>query len=71
MSGNASRKYKQYKLMQERRKLFGDIKARDEYGGLDLVALSAAQGRIITSSTRYDPGKVIVKTKRRKTKALV
>ena len=65
MSGNASRKYKQYMLIQERIRLFGNISARDENGRLDLVALSAAQGRIITSRTQYDPSKVSANTKKR------
>lgn len=65
MSGNASRKYKQYILMQKRIRLFGNISARDKTGRLDLVALSAAQGRIITSRTQYDPGKVPANTKNR------
>lgn len=42
MSGNASRKYKQYKLMQERRRLFGDVSAKDELGRLDLTSFGAS-----------------------------
>lgn len=52
MSGNTSRKYKQYKIMQEKRKLFGDICARDERGILDLVAFGASQGRVIINSPK-------------------
>jgi len=58
MSGNASRKYKQYMLMQERRKLFGDIEARTEEGILDLVAYGAAKGRVITSRSKYSLDRV-------------
>lgn len=65
MSGNASRKYKQYMMMQERIRLFGNISAKDENGRLDLIALSAAQGRIITSRTQYDSSKVPTNTKKR------
>ena len=59
MSGNASRKYKQYKMMQERRKLFGDLSARDEFGNTDLVAYSAAKGRIYISRSSCDPARSI------------
>jgi len=64
MSGNASRKLKQYRGKQERKLLFGDIGARDKSGILDLVAFGASQGRVITSSSKCDLGKVPVKTKR-------
>lgn len=64
MSGNASRKYKQYMLMQERRKYFGDISPRDATGRLDLVAFGASQGRVLTGTTRYDLGKVKAGPKR-------
>jgi len=47
--------------MLERRKLFGDISARDEYGRTDLVAYSAAQGRTVTSSAKYGIGAVTIK----------
>lgn len=60
MSGNASRKHKQFMERQERKRLFGKFGARDDYGRLDLVALGASQGRIITSSSRFDLGKVTV-----------
>ena len=70
MSGNTSRKHKQYQLMKEHRKLIGDISAKDEYGRLDLVALGASQGRIITSSPKYDLGRIPIKIKRRNAKAL-
>lgn len=43
MSGNSSRKYKQYIAMQEKRKLFGSISARDEYGIHDPVASLAGR----------------------------
>ena len=70
MSGNASRKYKRYKLMQERKKLFGNIAARDSSGILDLVAFSAAKGEIITGSPKYDPGRIPVKKKKKKSRVL-
>jgi hypothetical protein len=38
--------------MQEKRKLFGDICARDERGILDLVAFGASQGRVIINSPK-------------------
>lgn len=47
MSGNTSRKYKQYKRMLENRKLFGNISARNEYGYSDLLPMSAARGEIV------------------------
>ena len=47
MSGNASRKYKKYKLMQERKRYFGDVAPKGETGRMDLVAYAAAQGRVI------------------------
>ena len=59
MSGNASRKYKKYKLMQERKRYFGDVGPRGETGNLDLVAYSAAQGRVITTSTAINPARQI------------
>ena len=55
--------------MQERRKLFGNVSARDECGKVDLTAVSAARGNIITGSICYDPSKVLVKTNRTKTQA--
>lgn len=70
MSGNASRKHKEYMLMQKRKKLFGNISARDEFGKLDLVLFGASQGRIITSKSTYDQGRMIVKTKKRNLKAI-
>lgn len=66
MSGNASRKYKQYMLMQERKKLFGDISARDENGILDLVAFSASHGTIITGKIKYESLKGSSKAKKLK-----
>lgn len=66
MSGNASRKYKQFKERQERKRLFGKFGARDENGKLDLVALGASQGRIITSSSRFDLGKATVYSNKKK-----
>lgn len=50
MSGNNSRKYKQYLLMQEKRKQFGSISMRDEYGILDPVASLAARKGPMKSS---------------------
>ena len=47
MSGNASRKYKQYKKMIENRKLFGNMAGKNEYGYTDLVPMSTARGEII------------------------
>lgn len=64
MSGNASRKYKQYKLMQERRRYFGNVAPRCETGRLDLVAYAAAQGRVITTSTAVNPARMPAKAKR-------
>ena len=64
MSGNASRKYKQYKLMQERRRYFGNVAPRGETGRLDLVAYAAAQGRVITTSTAVNPARLPAKAKR-------
>ena len=58
MSGNNSRKYKQFLLMQEKRKQFGSISMRDEYGILDPVACYAARkgpmksGKCITKEQR-------------------
>ena len=63
VSGNASRKHKQYKLRQERRKFFGDIGPRDETGKVDLVAYAAAQGRIITAGTVFRHEKMPVRSK--------
>ncbi|WP_139905478.1 hypothetical protein [Clostridium thermarum] len=71
MSGNTSRKYKQYRLMQERRQLFGDVKALDEFGRVDLVAFSASQGRVITSSPKLSLGKMPVKKNKGSMQALV
>lgn len=65
MSGNASRKHKRYMLMKERKRLFGDISARNETGIVDLVAYAAAKGTIITGSAQYDPGRIPVKKKRK------
>ncbi|EYE89084.1 hypothetical protein Q428_04665 [Fervidicella metallireducens AeB] len=62
MSGNTSRKYKQYKIMQERRKIFGDICVRDVFGRLDLVAFGASQGRVIINSHKLSLGQVPVKS---------
>lgn len=42
-------------MMQERRKLFGDISPKDEYGRIDLVPYSASKGTIIISSPKYGP----------------
>ena len=64
MSGNASKKYKQYKLMQERKRYFGEVAPRGETGNLDLVAYAAAQGRVITTSTAINPARMPVKAKR-------
>ena len=64
MSGNASRKYKQYKLMQERRRYFGNVAPRGETGRLDLVAYAVAQGRVITTSTAVNPARMPAKAKR-------
>ena len=64
MSGNASRKYKQYKLMQERRRYFGNVAPRGETGRLDLVAYAAAQGRVITTITAVNPARMPAKAKR-------
>ena len=61
LSGNASRKHKQYRLMQERRELFGNLSAKDECGKVDLTAFSAARGNIITGSICNDPSRVPVK----------
>ncbi|SHE89506.1 hypothetical protein [Caloramator proteoclasticus] len=61
MSGNASRKYKQYRLMQERKQLFGDVKVLNEFGKVDFVAFSASQGRVITSSPKLSLEKMIIK----------
>lgn len=70
MSGNTSRRYKQYKLMQERRQLFGDVSARDELGRLDLIAFGASQGKVITSSPKLSLGKMSVKKNSRHSQAL-
>ena len=64
MSGNASRKYKKYKLMQERKRYFGDVAPKGETGRMDLVAYAAAQGRVITTSTAINPARMRVKAKR-------
>ena len=64
MSGNASRKYKQYTLMQEHRRYFGNVAPRGETGRLDLVAYAAAQGRVITTSTAVNPARMPAKAKR-------
>ena len=63
MSGNASRKFKRYKLRRERKKYFGEMIPRDETGRLDLVAYSAAQGRIITHASFLHQGKMPANTK--------
>lgn len=47
MSGNTSRKYKQYKLMLKERKRYGNVPGKNEYGYTDLVPMSAASGKII------------------------
>lgn len=74
MSGNASRKYKQYmkgreqeweKEARERRKFFGNISPKGDNGIVDLVAYSAARGEIVVRTTKYNLGKVIVKTKQK------
>jgi hypothetical protein len=70
MSGNASRKHKQYRLMQERRELFGDVTAKDEFGRVDLVAFSASQGRIVTSSPKLSLEKMPMKKNRSSIQAL-
>ncbi|MBP2033471.1 hypothetical protein J2Z42_002174 [Clostridium algifaecis] len=70
MSGNVSRKYKQYRLMQERRDLFGDVSAKDDFGRVDLVAFGASKGRVITSSSKLSLGKMSVKKDRRNMQAL-
>ncbi|ADL50608.1 hypothetical protein [Clostridium cellulovorans] len=70
MSGNASRKYKEYRLMQERRQLFGDVSAKNEFGRVDLVAFGASQGSVITSSTKLSLSKMTIKKNRRSMKAL-
>jgi hypothetical protein len=54
MSGNASRKYKRYILMQERKKLFGNISSKDECGITDYVAFSAANGEITIKKMIYE-----------------
>lgn len=64
MSGNASRKHKEYMLMKERRKYFGDISPRNEEGRLDLVAFGASRGRVAIGTSRYDLGKVKIGSKR-------
>lgn len=61
MSGNASRRYKQYKLMRERKKLFGSISPKDEFGNLDIITFAASQGKIITSSSKLSLGKMLEK----------
>ncbi|AVP62902.1 hypothetical protein C3B64_00975 [Clostridium botulinum] len=61
MSGNESRRYKQYKLIQERQRLFGSISPRDEFGSLDLITFAASQGKIITSSSKLSLGKMLAK----------
>lgn len=70
MSGNVSRKYKQYRLMQERRDLFGDVSAKDEFGRVDLVAFGASCGRVIISSLKLDLGKMPVKKNKGSMEAL-
>ena len=55
--------------MQERRKLFGNVSAKDECGKVDLTAVSAARGNIITGRICFEPGKVLVKTNQTKTQA--
>ncbi len=71
MSGNTSRKYKQYRLMQERRQLFGDVSVKDEFGRVDLVAFGASQGRVITSSPKLSLGKMPVKKNKGSMQALI
>ena len=70
MSGNASRKHKEYMLMQKHKKLFGTITPRDEFDKLDLVLYGASQGRVVISKSSYDQGRTIVKTKKRNLKAI-
>jgi len=65
LSGNASRKNKRYMLMKERRRLFGDISAKDRTGVVDLVAYAAAKGTVITGSAQYNPGRIIVRKKKK------
>lgn len=57
MSGNASRKYKQYKLMLENRNLFGDISQRNEYGNMDLVPMYASKGKVMIKKNNRSTGK--------------
>lgn len=57
MSGNNSRKYKQYLELQERRRRFGDIAMKDEYGITDLVAFGASRGMTVIQSQRLTRGK--------------
>ena len=66
MSGNASRKHKRYMLMKERRRLFGDIPAKDRTGVVDLVAFAAAKGKVITGSAQYNPGRMPISKKKSK-----
>jgi hypothetical protein len=70
ISGNTSRKYKQYKMMQDRREYFGDISPKDEYGRPDLIPYSASRGTIFIASPKYDLGSIPAKTNRIKSQAL-
>lgn len=58
MSGNSSRKYKRYMEMLERRRYFGDLPVRDEYGIVLLTAFGASRGVAICGTTKYDLSKV-------------
>lgn len=65
MCGNNSRKRKQFMEAQERRRYFGDLSAKDDFGVLQLTALGASQGRAIIGSSRLDPGKIAKQNKKR------
>lgn len=57
MSGNSSRKFKRYKEALERRRYFGDLAARDDFGILQLTALGAALGIPIYGTSKHDLAK--------------
>jgi len=63
MSGNDSRKHKAYIIRKKNKILFGDILAKDNCGINDLVALSAARGKIVISKSNYGSGINLEKTK--------
>jgi hypothetical protein len=65
MSGNSSRKYKNYQEMLEHREYFGDLKAHDDYGILQLTALGASYRTTIINNSRGDLAKVTVKRKKK------